>query len=288
MRISFDKNLYLVAKNYYYWLYIIGLAGIVGMTVFFIHFNQFSIAFLILPTISIFIPTVIDLSKIIKRLLIYFKKLQYMLYLFCFLVGYIIYGFSTILSKEYISLILKVLPDTYTDAIYWFNLLFSFIIILCLILFLSIIMPFLYFTIRILVDIPLKLLYVLYAPLGNFFNQQIQKISTYITNTAVFFFGFHHKTHFRCFILSITIFIAIALPYILTSTITFIEKNSLYIIHYTSYFQNYSTCKKISNNAYIKLLGENQVSVSPFKNKSLSSLIVSKMPNGDFYTAECN
>ncbi len=276
------KSLYALFKSYYYLLY---LSWIPLIAKYFYHpHNQPYNIFLALTAVGIFIPTIIDLLKIINQLLRYFKKLQYILYMLCFIISCIIYGISTTLSKEYISLILKVSPDSYIDAIYWFSLYFSFIIVSSLIMLFFTAIPTLYLAITILIDSLLNLLYALYSPLGNFFTSQVNKISMNIRE----FFGFYNTMHFLCFIFTAILFIVISLSYIPISTINFVEKNSLYIIHYTSYFQNYNTCKNVDSNAYIKLLGDNQVSISPFKDKSLSLLITNNSTKNNFYTTTCN
>ncbi|EOH9602966.1 hypothetical protein ACME30_001736, partial [Campylobacter jejuni] len=58
------------------------------------------------------------------------------------------------------------------------------------------------------------------------------------------------------------------------------------IIHMTSYYQNNTICSKVSPNAYIHLLGDNKVSISPFNEKFAFHL--DKNTLYKFMTKDCN
>lgn len=77
------KSLYALFKSYYYLLYLSWIPLIIAKYFYHPHNQPYNI-FLALTAVGIFIPTIIDLLKIINQLLRYFKKLQYILYMLFF------------------------------------------------------------------------------------------------------------------------------------------------------------------------------------------------------------
>lgn len=236
------KNLY--DKRALYYLYFVGLILMI--------FGSFYAKqeLLVLGILTIFIPALADSYQIAKI----FIDNKIIRFIITFIPpSCVIYGIAESLSKEHITTITHTIPDTYTTTIYFFTLFYTFFISIFLFVLLLICLFFIYM----LKDI------ILSVPSSETTLNVLSKANKYLVKK----FGFKNIIHMECFLFIGSIAISILISTIASQISFYFYKYAPIIIHYTSYYENNTICSKIDKKYYIKTLGDNQVSISPFIGK---------------------
>lgn len=252
MQNIWDKLQNLYEKRALYYLYFIGFA-IVLIVAIVSESSDEMIALKVLGFFIILVPAVVDFCRIIANI-INNQIVKFVITIIPF--SYIIYGIAEFLSKEHIRAIVDFIPDSFTTAIYFFTMFYIFYVLGILFICFLLIALIAYIIFILLKDIKF---------VWNILNKLEERI--------VRKFDFKNKIHMGAFcmfgLVSIYFFIII---FIQTPSF-YLYKYTSVIIHYTSYYENGTICSKIDKKYYIKTLGDNQVSISPFVGKINDNII---------------
>ena len=247
-----DKLKDIYNKKSLYYLYFIGLATII---ISIIPENEMSAIVLLLGFLIILVPTIYDSYMVTTKI----SQSKIVVFIINFILFYIIYGIAEILSKEHIRAVVNFMPDSYTTAIYFFAIFYIPCASIIIFIIISILFLIICFVLSILKDIG-----------GEWVKSKLNGLQNYIVKRL----DFKNKIHMTIF-LSIGLYCGIIL-----FVVIFIKAPSFYfskyapaIIHYTSYYKNDKICSKINEKYYIKILGDNLASISPFIGKINDSVI---------------
>ncbi|HEB9338049.1 TPA: hypothetical protein RZK48_001041 [Campylobacter coli] len=241
------------------------LSYIIGIFVLILNVKINNLIIITMGYLLLIIPAFIDLYKITKRINI--AKIYNLLVFFG------IYLVAEFFSRYIIYTTINFIPDSYGYAINIFNIIIIIpIIIICIMVALSLLFI-VHFLTPVLLDIT-KCLFFLNL------NFLIQKIFNFIMKTT----HFKNKFHIDCFVFFGVTAILQCLSFFMLGYF-YVFNFSPNIIHIASYYQNNTICSKVSPNAYIHLLGDNKVSISPFNEKFVFYLDKNR---DKFITRDCN
>lgn len=230
-----------------YYLYFVGLVIVVIVVIAFKFDNEIQTILQLLGFLLILIPAIADLCRVAINM-IKNKAVKSIIIIVPF--SYIIYGVAEIISKEHIYSIVNFIPDSYTTAIYSFKLFYMLCILTIVFMFFMTLLLSVYCIFLTLKDI-------------KFIQNTLNKLEEYVLTK----FGFKNKIHMTTFWFLGVFTIFLTIDTILKTPTLYFYKYAPMIIHYTSYYQNNTICPQINKEYYIKTLGDNKASISPFIGK---------------------
>ncbi|EAI6780008.1 hypothetical protein FUD75_08730, partial [Campylobacter jejuni] len=219
----------------------------------------------IIGFILILILGFLDLYQVIKR--VNFAKIYNLLIFFG------LYYIAEFFSRHIIYTTVNYMPDSYNYAINIFNIIHIILIITILTTFILLLI----IAVSLLIYMLPNLLKIIFLNLDFLTQKPIDYI---IQKTH-----FKNRTHIFCSIFYGILSIFYFLFFLMFGYFQILNIASS-IIHMTSYYQNNTICSKVSPNAYIHLLGDNKVSISPFNEKFAFHL--DKNTLYKFMTKDCN
>ncbi|AKJ53370.1 hypothetical protein CD56_03095 [Campylobacter lari] len=241
------------------------LSYIIGIFVLILSVKINNLIIITMGYLLLIIPAFIDLYKITKRI-----NIAKIYNLFVFFGVYLVAEFC---SRDIIYNIVDHTPDSYSYTINIFNIIIIIpIIIICTMFALSLLFI-AHFLIPMLSDITKSLFFL------NL-NFLVQKIFNFIIKTT----HFKNKLHIDCFVFFGVTTILQCLSFFIIGYF-YVFNFSPNIIHIASYYKNNTICSKVPPNAYIHLLGDNKVSISPFNEKFVFHLDKNR---DKFITRDCN
>ncbi|HIC3493740.1 TPA: hypothetical protein ACW4V7_000316 [Campylobacter coli] len=242
------------------------LSYIIGIFVLILNVKINNLIIITMGYLLLIIPAFIDLYKITKRINI--AKIYNLL------VSFELYYIAEFFSRDIIYNIVGYTPDSYNYVINIFNIIIIIpVIIICIMLILSLLLA---------TSFLLVILKEMFKTLF-FLNLDflVQKIFNFIIKTT----HFKNKVHI-CFFIFFGVTVILQCLSFSTLGYFYVFNFTPNIIHMTSYYQNNTICSKVSPNAYIHLLGDNRVSISPFNEKFAFHL--DKNTLYKFMTKDCN
>ena len=187
-----------------------------------------------------------DTYKLVVRLAKKSPLMKLILYVF---VPYISYGIADLFAQEYIVAITHTMPDAYSLATYFLIIPFMLFVIIVLV-----------FVIYILIFCGISVMLIPFEMLGC--NSIVSRARNYI----IAYLGLRNGVY-----VNYLVFGSVALCCVMTTIFSLafnvFDKYNSAFIHYTSYYKNNQTCSKVDKEFYIRTLGDNQVSISPFIGK---------------------
>ncbi|MBZ7974608.1 hypothetical protein H2252_04365 [Campylobacter sp. RM9754] len=241
------------------------LSYIAGIFVLILSVKINNLIIAIVGYILLIIPAFIDLYQIIKRINI--AKIYNLLVFFG------LYCIAEFFSRDIIYNKVDYTPDSYSYAINIFNIIIIIPIIIICIMFALLLLLIASFLLAILKEMFKTLFF-------TNLDFLVQKIFNFIIKTT----HFKNKVHI-CFFIFFGVAVILQCLSFSTLGYFYVFNFTSNIIHMTSYYQNNTICSKVSPNAYIHLLGDNKVSISPFNEKFVFHLDKNR---DKFITRDCN
>lgn len=163
-------------------------------------------------------------------------------------VPYVSYGIADLLAQEYIVAITHTMPDVYNLATYFLAILFVPYVIICFVM----LIPLIFFVIAVV---------LLFLKIFG-----LDSIVSRARNCIVAYFGLRNAAHVNYLVFG-SVILYFVVTFLFYSIFNVFDKYNSPFIHYTSYYKNNQTCSKVDKEFYIRTLGDNQVSISPFIGK---------------------
>lgn len=224
-----------------------------------------------LSLLIMYIPAIADTYRIFKNIL----SNKYIRWLISVVLFYVIYGIAEVISKHEVYAITHAIPDTFTTAIYFFNIISIPLIAAVCFSIVALIVFAIYYITSIFIDIQL-------TTSTKKFKEQINNTRDNISNKL----GFENRRHLDMYSIFGIILILQAVVLIFVPIVIYFERINPSILHYTSYYENKNICSKVDENLYIKPLGDNMVSVSPYIYHNGIPLLKKEL--NDFSIMQCN
>lgn len=187
-----------------------------------------------------------DTYRLVVRLTTKSPLMKLILYVF---VPYMSYGIADFLAQEYVVTITHTMPDVYKSAVYFLIIPFILFVIVC---FVCLIYILVFFGISIVL-LPCEML-------------GCDSIVSRVRNCIVAYFGLRNAAHVNYLVLG-SVALCFVVTFLLSLAFNVFDRYNSEFIHYTSYYKNNQTCSKVDKEFYIRTLGDNQVSISPFIGK---------------------
>lgn len=212
---------------------------------------------------------VYDTYRLVVRLTTKSPLMKLILYVF---VPYMSYGIADFLAQEYVVTITHTMPDVYKSAVYFLIIPFILFVIVC---FVCLIYVLVFFGISIVL-LPCEVL-------------GCDSIVSRVRNCVVVYLGLRNSMHVN-YLMFGSVALCFVVTFLLSLAFDVFDRYNSEFIHYTSYYKNNQTCSKVDKEFYIRTLGDNQVSVSPFKGKMPMINVEGNSDNGNkkFITTLCN
>lgn len=189
--------------------------------------------------ILIFLVAMYDFVRIVA--IIY--KIKFIKTIFIY-IGIPIYFIADLISRQFFAYKLSMFPDNFKEFIYISNFI-NYIMLWFLCIF---ILWFIYFILSITI-----------FSICKFKSLKIKFLN---------FFGFKNNLHYECFSISSYIVAMVCSSIIIIIYCVYIN-NYTKVLHFVSYYRNGNICKNISSDSYIKDLGNDKISISPYIYKDL-------------------